>query len=369
MTKSIPLLTYVVRDYDEAIAFLVDALRFTVVEDTPLGDGKRWVVVAPAASRGASLLLGKAATPEQVAHVGNQTGGRVFLFLHTDDFWDDYRHMQAHGVRFAEEPREEPYGRVVVFFDLYGNTWDLVQPRTSMAPEPNDPSLLHEQLAYYRARAAEYDQWWLRQGRYDRGAALNAQWFGEAAQVSAELEAFRPAGRILELACGTGKWSEQLLPYASELTLVDGSSEMLAIATARLGAAPVRTLVADLFTWEPAEQADVVFFGFWLSHVPPDRFDGFWALVDRCLAPGGRVFFVDSRYTPASTAVDHILPEPHAGIVQRRLNDGREFQVVKIFYDPADLAGRLFRLGWQIDVRQTERYFLYGSGCRRGADL
>jgi catechol 2,3-dioxygenase-like lactoylglutathione lyase family enzyme len=125
------LLTYVVRDYDEAIAFFVDVLRFSVVEDTPLGDGKRWVVVAPRASSGASLLLGKAATLEQLAHVGNQTGGRVFLFLHTDNFWDDYHHMQTHGVRFAEEPREEPYGLVVVFVDLYGNKWDLVEPRAS----------------------------------------------------------------------------------------------------------------------------------------------------------------------------------------------------------------------------------------------
>jgi demethylmenaquinone methyltransferase/2-methoxy-6-polyprenyl-1,4-benzoquinol methylase len=233
----------------------------------------------------------------------------------------------------------------------------------------NDPSLLGEQLAYYRARAAEYDQWWLRQGRYDRGAALNAQWFGESAVVSAELEAFRPAGRILELACGTGIWSKQLLPFASELILVDGSPEMLAIAAARLGAARVRTLVADLFTWEPAEQADVVFFGFWLSHVPPDRFDGFWALVDRCLAPGGRVFFVDSLYTPASTAVDHTLPEPDVGILRRRLDDGREFQIVKVFYDPPELASRLNRLGWQIDIRQTAHYFLYGSGRRRSVAL
>jgi len=127
MAHSIASLTLVVRDYDEAIAFFTDALRFTLVEDTPLGGGKRWVVVAPAASTGASLLLAKAATPEQLSHVGNQTGGRVFLFLHTDDFWDDYNTMRSRGVRFVEEPRHEPYGLVVVFLDLYGNKWDLVQ--------------------------------------------------------------------------------------------------------------------------------------------------------------------------------------------------------------------------------------------------
>jgi len=127
MAHSIASLTLVVRDYDEAIAFFTDALRFTLVEDTPLGGGKRWVVVAPAGSTGASLLLAKAATPEQLSRVGDQTGGRVFLFLHTDDFWDDYNHMRSRGVQFIEQPRHEPYGLVVVFLDLYGNKWDLVQ--------------------------------------------------------------------------------------------------------------------------------------------------------------------------------------------------------------------------------------------------
>ena len=127
MAHSIASLALVVRDYDEAIAFFTDALRFTLVEDTPLGGGKRWVVVAPAESTGASLLLAKAATPEQLSHVGDQTGGRVFLFLHTDDFWDDTNHMQSRGVQFIEQPRHEPYGMVVVFLDLYGNKWDLVQ--------------------------------------------------------------------------------------------------------------------------------------------------------------------------------------------------------------------------------------------------
>jgi catechol 2,3-dioxygenase-like lactoylglutathione lyase family enzyme len=127
MDRSIGLVTLVVRDYDEAIAFFVDALGFVVVEDTPQGSGKRWVVAAPPGGRGAGLLLAQAATPEQSAHVGNQTGGRVAFFLHTDDFWRDYQRMQIHGVRFAEQPRQEAYGIVVVFYDLCGNKWDLVQ--------------------------------------------------------------------------------------------------------------------------------------------------------------------------------------------------------------------------------------------------
>jgi SAM-dependent methyltransferase len=222
---------------------------------------------------------------------------------------------------------------------------------------------LREQLEYYRARAAEYDQWWLRQGRYDRGADNNAPWFAEAAAVSAALKAFGPAGRILELACGTGIWSEQLLPFASHLTAVDGSPEMLGITASRLRSPKVTCIEADLFNWQPAGQFDIVFFGFWLSHVPPERFDAFWELVRSCLAPGGRVFFVDSRYDPTSTAVDHRLPEQEeTKVARRRLNDGREFQVYKVFYRTDELTDRLRQLGWRFEVRETEHYFLYGWG-------
>lgn len=131
MPRSIALLSYLINDYDEAIAFFTNALCFSLIEDTPLTDGKRWVVVAPPDSRGASLLLAQAATNEQLAHVGNQTGGRVFLFLHTTDFWGDYHAMQSRGIRFAELPRQETYGTVAVFYDLYGNQWDLIQAADS----------------------------------------------------------------------------------------------------------------------------------------------------------------------------------------------------------------------------------------------
>ena len=125
----------VVRDYDEALAFYRDLLGFAVLEDTPLGGGKRWVVVAPR-DGGAGLLLARAATPEQAARVGDQTGGRVFLFLRTADFGADYREMQARGVRFVGEPRAEAYGMVAVFLDLYGNRWDLIGPGPGPEPEP-----------------------------------------------------------------------------------------------------------------------------------------------------------------------------------------------------------------------------------------
>ena len=127
MADQITALALVVRDYDEAIQFYSGALRFELLEDTPLGEGKRWVRVAPRGHAGTALLLARAANPEQAARIGDQTGGRVFLFLETHDFWDDYNHMRAQGVRFLEQPREETYGTVVVFEDLYGNKWDLIQ--------------------------------------------------------------------------------------------------------------------------------------------------------------------------------------------------------------------------------------------------
>jgi catechol 2,3-dioxygenase-like lactoylglutathione lyase family enzyme len=126
MKQKIGAIALVVRNYDEAIAFYTQKLRFDLLEDTDLGDGKRWVRVAPPGSTETGLLLAQAASPEQASRIGNQTGGRVFLFLHTDDFWRDYNAMKSKGVRFLEEPRLEAYGTVVVFEDLYGNKWDLL---------------------------------------------------------------------------------------------------------------------------------------------------------------------------------------------------------------------------------------------------
>jgi catechol 2,3-dioxygenase-like lactoylglutathione lyase family enzyme len=127
MTRHLGSIALVVRDYDEAITFYIEQLGFELAEDNPLGAGQRWVRVAPPGQPQTSLLLAKAASPEQAARIGDQTGGRVFLFLHTDDFWEDYKRMQAKGVRFTDAPREEPYGTVAVFEDLYGNRWDLLQ--------------------------------------------------------------------------------------------------------------------------------------------------------------------------------------------------------------------------------------------------
>jgi lactoylglutathione lyase len=131
MSQTIGYVSLIVRDYDEAIAFFTQSLGFDLIEDTPSKDrqgrDKRWVLVAPRDSRGTAILLAKASTPEEVSRIGNQTGGRVFMFLHTNDFWRDYNAMKERGVNFVREPKEEEYGTVAAFEDLYGNKWDLLQ--------------------------------------------------------------------------------------------------------------------------------------------------------------------------------------------------------------------------------------------------
>jgi catechol 2,3-dioxygenase-like lactoylglutathione lyase family enzyme len=131
MNQTISAITLLVRDYDEAIAFYTQKLRFNLMEDTDMDGGKRWVTVSPPGSSETRLLLAKAMTPEQKSRIGNQTGGRVFLFLHTDDFLRDYEAMKSNGVHFLEQPRNESYGTVVVFEDLYGNKWDLLEMKIS----------------------------------------------------------------------------------------------------------------------------------------------------------------------------------------------------------------------------------------------
>jgi demethylmenaquinone methyltransferase/2-methoxy-6-polyprenyl-1,4-benzoquinol methylase len=234
-------------------------------------------------------------------------------------------------------------------------------------------AVLTEQLDYYRARAGEYDRWWLRQGRFDRGAEANARWFAESAELERALETFAPTGNVLELACGTGLWTRHLIRCADRLTAVDGSAEVLAINRARLAgtgdgkaarAEPpeIDYVQADLFEWAPEPAAyDVCFFSFWLSHVPSDRFAPFWDSVARALRPGGRVLFFDSARAERSTAADHRLPDHDEQTMTRRLDDGREFQIIKRFWDPPALHGQLAELGWHATVGSTGEFFIHGS--------
>jgi SAM-dependent methyltransferase len=230
----------------------------------------------------------------------------------------------------------------------------------------DDASLLDEQRAYYRARAREYDEWWERTGRFDRGPEANARWFEEATTLRRALEEFDPRGEVLELACGTGIWTRRLVHTATRVLAVDASPEMIEINRGRLAAGNVDYVEADLFEWAPpARSFDACFFGFWLSHVPDSRFERFWSAVRTALRPGGRVFFLDSARNERSTAADHVLPEDDAQTLTRRLNDGREFRIVKRFYAPERLSQRLTELGWDIAVRSTGEFFIYGNGAIR----
>ena len=170
-----------------------------------------------------------------------------------------------------------------------------------------------------------------------------------------------PAGDVLELACGPGTWTPRLLRDAATVTAVDAAPEMLEIARERVGDEDrVRFVLADLFAWRPDRRYDVVFFGFWLSHVPLERFAAFWALVDECLVPGGRVFFADDAYrTP-----DELIEGAGSSTIRRRLNDGTPHRAVKVPHTPRELELRLAQLGWDITVTSTQGPFYWGAGGR-----
>lgn len=202
-----------------------------------------------------------------------------------------------------------------------------------------------EQRAYYAALAGEYAQ--------------HALAMGGADELVAALEAFRPAGEVLELACGPGTWTPLLLPSATSVTALDASHEMLGLAASRLDG-PVRFVQADIFDWRPDRRYDVVFFGFWISHVPPERFEEFWGLVERCLVPGGRVFFMDDAYVPDDEAVFG----PTSPVIERRLHDGTPYRVVKVRHEPETLQRRLAALGWAVAVHATAGPFYWGAGAR-----
>jgi ubiquinone/menaquinone biosynthesis C-methylase UbiE len=208
-------------------------------------------------------------------------------------------------------------------------------------------SLLAEQAAFYRAVASEYEDHALRDASGEEAVAA--------------LEAFAPAGAVLELACGPGTWTAQLLRHADTVTALDASPEMLAIARGRVRDERVTFVRADVFEWEPDRHYDVVFFGFWLSHVPMERFEAFWSRVGGWLEPGGRVFFVDDAYrTP-----DELIYGETSPIVQRRLNDGSAHRIVKVPHRPESLERRLRALGWAIAVSASRRGpFYWGAGGR-----
>lgn len=206
------------------------------------------------------------------------------------------------------------------------------------APDPE--TLFHEQIDYYRARAPEYDDWWHRTGRYEPDDEFGRRWEAGKAELDAALRAFRPAGRVLEIAAGTGNLTVALLAEGAvaHVTAVDPAEEALDIARTKVaGDSRVSFVQADIFEWSPQEQFDVVAFGFWLSHVPPARFEPFWAVIDGALRPGGRVFFTDNAVPveEAASADGRQVVTPWSrtwldrGVSVRTLADGRQFHIIK----------------------------------------
>jgi demethylmenaquinone methyltransferase/2-methoxy-6-polyprenyl-1,4-benzoquinol methylase len=233
--------------------------------------------------------------------------------------------------------------------------------------DADSANVLREQIDYYRARATEYDDWFLRRGRYDRGEDATRRWFEQLEEVRQALRSVPlDEKNVLELASGTGIWTEGLCNRAAHLTAVDASSEMIALNRQRLGngAEKVTFIEADLFEWLPTQQFDAVVFCFWISHIPVSRIDEFLANVAKMLTPGGTVFFVDARKEHTSTAADHVLPSRDEELMTRRLDDGREFTVVKNFWAATALEEKCARAGLTMGIHETADYFQYGIGTR-----
>jgi len=211
-----------------------------------------------------------------------------------------------------------------------------------------------EQKRYYAERAPEYDDWWYRRGRYELEPEALGRWQADIAEAEAALEEFAPGGTVLELAAGTGIWTRKLVRLAERVVAVDANAETLALNTS-----DAELVRADVFEFEPAQRFDLVFFSFWLSHVPEQRFEEFWSLVRAALVPGGRVFLVDSGAgDTAHTGTDQADWEE-----TRSLSDGRTFRIVKRRWAPGELADRVRPLGFELDLRDTANgHFLYGGG-------
>lgn len=215
--------------------------------------------------------------------------------------------------------------------------------------------VLSEQKRYYAERAPEYDDWWYRRGRYELAPDALARWQADVAEAEARLAELGPRGSVLELAAGTGIWTRQLVRTAERVVAVDANAETLALNTPE-----AEHVVADVFDWRPEERFDLVFFSFWHSHVPDELLDEFWAFVRSVLTPDGRVFLVDNA---AGSGSPHTVLRER-GLERRRIADGREFTIVKRYWDPRELAERMRPLGFELDLARTANgYFLVGGSA------
>ncbi|HEV3329139.1 MAG TPA: methyltransferase domain-containing protein [Acidimicrobiales bacterium] len=225
--------------------------------------------------------------------------------------------------------------------------------------------VLDTQLAYYRARAPEYDEWFHRHGRYDRGADQTAAWHAELGVVRSWLGALDLDGlEVLELAPGTGLWTAELLDAGASVTAVDAAPEMLEALRRRCAGPRLTTVLADLFSWAPARRFDAVVACFFMSHVPDERFAAFLELVAGAVGAGGRCFLLDGVREASSTARDHVLGAERAQTMQRRLDDGRTYEIVKVFRGDEELSSACARAGLDVDVRRTATYFQVADGRR-----
>ncbi len=218
-----------------------------------------------------------------------------------------------------------------------------------------------ELKVYYAARAGEYDDWFLRKGRYSRGAIADAAWAADMDSATLWLDAQPLSGEIVELAAGTGWWSPLLAQKASTLWLYDINEEPLEFARQRLVAHGLAAHIHVRDAWaEPDREVDGLFCGFWLSHVPRARLGDFLALCRRWLKPGGRMAFIDSRRDPQSSAIDH--PQPENDLSVRKLDDGQTFTIVKVYWQPDELEAALSVAGFRdAKVTTTSRFFLMGE--------
>jgi demethylmenaquinone methyltransferase/2-methoxy-6-polyprenyl-1,4-benzoquinol methylase len=230
-------------------------------------------------------------------------------------------------------------------------------------------------VAYYRARAAEYDDWWERRNDFDDGPEFASAWEADIEQLRGWLQAFGPLGRVLELAAGTGNWTRELVGQADSLTAVDASPEVLRVNAAKLAAqgGEVKYVVADLFGWQPTGRYDTIFFGFWLSHVPRNRWQSFWATLTSALAPDGVVLFCDNAAPlraasrgPARERAREVNAAPGSDDQEiRSLRDGTTFEIVKRYWTPDRLVDELASIGWAGSCAETSFAFVYGSAVPR----
>jgi demethylmenaquinone methyltransferase/2-methoxy-6-polyprenyl-1,4-benzoquinol methylase len=241
------------------------------------------------------------------------------------------------------------------------------EPKPEVTPTPQqvaDAETTDDQMrAYYAARAPEYDDWYLRRGRYSHGVIADTAWNAELDSATTWLDDLPIGGEIVELAAGTGWWSP-LLASKGTLWIYDANEEPLDRARSRLVAHGLAAHIHVRDAWaEPDRQVDALFCGFWLSHVPRQRLDEFLGICSRWLKPGGTVAFIDSRRDPDSSAIDHLTPADD--LSTRRLDDGREFTIPKVYYEPADLEAALTAAGFtDAKVETTSRFFLLGRATR-----